>query len=171
MPFMAAWRRRPPPARPTGRRRPRPPGPGRRRADDPVGQVGAVLEDEPDDRHQHQQQREQREEPVVGEQGGVAAGLVVAVLLDHGERKGQPAVALLEVVEGLHQPLDRFHGLLVPTRYFDTPPRPRSRSRWPTPPPTSTRPPSGRRSGATTRSSRTPTCGSCSPPTPTGARP
>src|SRR4029450_11569880 len=64
---------------------------------------------------------EQREEPVVGEQGRPLPGLVLAVLLDHGHREGQPGTPRLEVVDGVHQPLDRFHGLLVPTRYFDTP--------------------------------------------------
>jgi hypothetical protein len=94
---------------------------GHGRVDDPLAQVGAAVEQEPEHGHGHQQQREQREEPVVGEQGRLLAGLVLAVLLDHGHREGQPASPLLEVVDGLHQPRDRFHGLLVPTRYLDRP--------------------------------------------------
>jgi hypothetical protein len=50
-----------------------------------------------------------REEPVVGEQGGPLAGLVLAVLLGNGHREGQPAVPLLVVVDGLEQVPEAFH--------------------------------------------------------------
>jgi hypothetical protein len=73
---------------------------GHRRVDDAPAQVRAALEHEPDHRDRHQQQREQREEAVVGEQGGVPAGLVVAELLDHRHREAQPGPPLLVVVDG-----------------------------------------------------------------------
>jgi hypothetical protein len=55
---------------------------------------------------EHQQEREQRQEAVVGQQRGVLAGLVVAELLDHADRHGEEAVALLEPVGGPEEPLD-----------------------------------------------------------------
>ena len=53
-----------------------------------------------------------------------------------------------------------------PRGRLDTCRRPRSRAPWPSPPSASTRPPSGRRSGNTSRSWPGRTCASCSPPTP-----
>ncbi len=47
-----------------------------RRPDQVVAQVGLVLEHEPDDRARGEEQREQRQEPVVREERSVATGLV-----------------------------------------------------------------------------------------------
>ena len=54
-----------------------------------------ALQHEAEDRHEHQQQREQREERVVGDQRRQVAGLVVAELLDHGHGIASQRVALL----------------------------------------------------------------------------
>ena len=69
-----------------------------------------VLEHEPEDRHEYEQQREEREERVVGDQRREVAGLVVAELLDHGDRKRGDAVAPLKSVEGLQRG-ERIHAL------------------------------------------------------------
>src|SRR5262249_6387361 len=50
------------------------------------------------DRHPQQQQREDAEEPVVGDERGLAPAVVVAVLLDHGVREAEHAVPLLYAV-------------------------------------------------------------------------
>ena len=62
---------------------------------------------------QHQQQREQRGETVVGDQRGQVAGLVVAELLPHRDREGQPGPVLLGLVHPVDQPLNCVH---VPVR-------------------------------------------------------
>jgi hypothetical protein len=80
-----------------------------------VGQRVAEQGDE------HQQQREQRHEPVVGQQRGVLAGLVVAVLLDHPDREAEQAVPLLEPVGGPQQPLDPLHHTPRPVTYSPAP--------------------------------------------------
>ena len=53
--------------------------------------------------HEHEQQREEREEGVVGDQRGQPAGLVVGELLQHRERNREPAMPLLPAIE----PADR----------------------------------------------------------------
>jgi hypothetical protein len=82
---------------------------GHRRVDDPLAEVAAPVEHEPDHGHGHQQQREQREEPVVGQQRGPLAALVLPVLLDHGHREGQQPVPLLEVVDRPQEALQLLH--------------------------------------------------------------
>jgi hypothetical protein len=53
------------------------------------------LEHEAEDGHQQEQQREQRHEPVVGDQRRQVGTLVVAELVGHGEEEAQPAVTAL----------------------------------------------------------------------------
>ncbi len=61
--------------------------------------AGIALQHEPEDRRQHQQQRKQREERVIGDQRREAPRLVVAEFPQHCERNRQPAVALLVTIE------------------------------------------------------------------------
>jgi len=82
---------------------------GHRRVDDPPAQVGVALEHEPEHGHGYQQQREQRQEPVIGEQRRPVAGLVLPVLLGHRHREGQPPLPLLPVVGGPQPALELFH--------------------------------------------------------------
>ncbi len=63
--------------------------------------LGRTFEHEAQHRDEHEQQREQRDEPVVGDQRRELAGLVVAELLDHRRGEAEPAVALLEAVQRL----------------------------------------------------------------------
>ena len=58
-------------------------------------QVGDPLQHEAEDRHQQEQQREQRQEPVVGDQRSQVGALVVAELVDHGDGEAQPAMTAL----------------------------------------------------------------------------
>jgi hypothetical protein len=48
--------------------------------------AGVVAQDEAEDRREHQQQGEQREERVVGDQRRQVARTIVAELLEHGDR-------------------------------------------------------------------------------------
>lgn len=75
---------------------------GERRVDQPRLQVGIPLEHEAEDGHQQEQQREQRQEPVVGDQRRQVGTLVVAELVGHGERKAQPAVTALVGVDRIN---------------------------------------------------------------------
>ncbi len=63
-----------------------------RAVEDLVLLAGVALQHEAEDRDEHEQQREQRDERVVGDQRGELAGLVVAELLDdrreEAERRG-----------------------------------------------------------------------------------
>ena len=58
------------------------------------------VQDEAEDGRRDQEQREEREEAVVGDRRREVAALVVGVLLAHGQRKAEPAMPLLEAVEG-----------------------------------------------------------------------
>ena len=62
------------------------------------------LQDIAEDRGEHQQEGKQREERVVGDERSEAPALVVAELLDHGHRDGQPAAPLLGAIERAHGP-------------------------------------------------------------------
>ena len=70
-------------------------------AEDLVLLDGVALEDEAEDRHEYQQQREQRDERVVGDQRGELTGLVVAELLDHADEEAESWAALLAAIERL----------------------------------------------------------------------
>ena len=54
-------------------------------------EVVVAAEDVAEQRREHEQQREDREEAVVGDRRGEIAALVVGVLLADGEREAQPA--------------------------------------------------------------------------------
>src|SRR5438270_2207400 len=64
--------------------------------------MGLALEHEPEDRDEHEQQREQREERVVGDQCRKAPRTIVAELLYHGDRDRQRPSPLLSTVERTH---------------------------------------------------------------------
>ena len=68
---------------------------GERRVDQPVLEAGIPLQHEAEDGHEQEQQREQRQEPVVGDQRRQVGALVVAELVDHREGEAQPAVTAL----------------------------------------------------------------------------
>jgi len=74
-----------------------------------LGVVGQGVADHGDE---HQQQREQAQQPVVGEQGGMPAAPVVAVLLDDPEGEPEHAVPLLEPVDRPQQAFDALHPAL-----------------------------------------------------------
>ena len=74
-----------------------------------LGVVGQGVADHGDE---HQQQREQAQQPVVGEQGGMPAAPVVAVLLDDPEGEPEHAVPLLEPVDRPQQAFDALHTAL-----------------------------------------------------------
>ena len=75
--------------------------------DDLVANGGLVLQEEAQDRHERDQQREHRDEPVVGEQRGILLAAVVAVLgADRDEEPGHGAL-LLPRVELLDEPRHR----------------------------------------------------------------
>ncbi len=61
-----------------------------RRVEDPLLQVGVVLQHEAEHRGQQQQQGEQRQEPVVRDQGGQVGTLVLGELVDR-RRSGTPS--------------------------------------------------------------------------------
>src|SRR5512133_367512 len=75
----------------------------------PLLQVGVAAEQEAKRGHQDQQQRKQGKKAVPGQQGGEVAALVVAELLDHGEREPEPAMALLVAVDAAKRSFDRVH--------------------------------------------------------------
>ena len=74
-----------------------------------------VVKDVAEDRREQHQEREEGEEAVVGEEGGLAACLVVPELLHDGEGEPNDTVSLLEIVrpaDGCLQP-----ARALPSRY------------------------------------------------------
>src|ERR1700733_13493060 len=71
------------------------------------------VQHEPEDRREHEQQREDREERVVRDQRGQVAGLVVGELPDHGHGDRPAGVRLLEAVEPPNR-AEQVHDQLVP---------------------------------------------------------
>jgi hypothetical protein len=59
-----------------------------------------ALENEPEHGREDEQQREDREEAVVGDRRGVVAALIVRVFLQHRKRESQPTMPLLEAIKG-----------------------------------------------------------------------
>ena len=74
-----------------------------------MAQVRVVLEHVAEDGRQQEQQGEQREQPLVGDAGGLRAGPVVAELLHHRERERHHGVALLEPVDAPDGAFDGVH--------------------------------------------------------------
>ena len=72
-----------------------------RAVEDALLLLGITLQHVAEHGHEHQQQREQRHEAVVGDQRRELAGLVVAELLDHRGDEAQAPAALLVAVEGV----------------------------------------------------------------------
>jgi hypothetical protein len=70
-----------------------------RGVDDPLLERAVALDHHGDDRDEHEQQREQREEAVVRDQRREVPGAVVAELLDDGEREREPRTRLLRAVD------------------------------------------------------------------------
>ena len=62
---------------------------------------GSLFEHESENRSQQEEQREQRQEPVVRDQRGEVWALVLGELVHNGEREARPPVALLKRVEPL----------------------------------------------------------------------
>ena len=62
--------------------------------------MAVPAQDEAEHRRQDEQEREDRKEGVVGNRGREIAALVVGVLLQHRERKAEPAMPLLEAIKG-----------------------------------------------------------------------
>ena len=75
------------------------------RIDQALLEVGVALENERHDRREDQQQREQREEPVIRDQGGELTRPIVTELLEHGERERHRGVRSLDVVGATQHPL------------------------------------------------------------------
>ena len=72
-----------------------------RGVEDLLLEVGVVLQHEAEDRRGHQQQREQRQEAVVGHQRGQVVALIVAELVDDRDREAEPLVPPLVGVEAI----------------------------------------------------------------------
>jgi hypothetical protein len=72
-------------------------------------QVGMPAENETEDGGKQQQQRENSEQRVESDDSGLAAGLVVAKLLDNRKRQADDGVALLEAVESAYYDLRAIH--------------------------------------------------------------
>lgn len=64
---------------------------------------------------QDQEQREQRQESIVGQQGRLTAGIVLIVLLDDGDNEGGQAMAPLEAIDFLYEFLQNVKVLPVIT--------------------------------------------------------
>ena len=82
---------------------------GERGVEHPALQVGIALERIAQQRDEDEQQREDREERVIGDAGGQVAALILGELLAHREREGEHPVALLEAVEPLHAAIEGAH--------------------------------------------------------------
>ena len=67
--------------------------------EDPFLVARVALQHEAEHGDEHEQQREQGDESVVGDQGGQLPRLIVTELLDDRRDEGQPAAALLAAVE------------------------------------------------------------------------
>src|SRR5207253_10408057 len=80
-----------------------------RRVDESVLEIRVVLRDEPKDRHEQQEQREDGKEHVVRDDGGERASSVVAELLDDAERETGDPMPLLERIDSPNDALDRVH--------------------------------------------------------------
>ncbi len=100
---------------------------GERRVEHPVLQAGVALERVAEQRHEHEQQREDREERVVGHARGQVATLVVGELLAHREREAEHGVPLLHAVEAVHAALEETHRAVMPDPRDFHPWRPRGR--------------------------------------------
>ncbi len=72
-------------------------------------QRGVPGKDEPEHRRHQQQHGEEREQPVVRDQRGFAARLVVAELLHDGNRDGEDGVLLLVPIEAPKRALNGVH--------------------------------------------------------------
>ena len=70
---------------------------------DRVLRADVALQHEPEDRHEHEQQGEQREERVVRHERREVPRLVIAELLDHRNRDRERRVALLLTIEGSYR--------------------------------------------------------------------
>ena len=91
-----------------------------RRVEHLLLELGVAAEDEPEDLGAEQQQREDREEGVVGDDDGEVRRLVVEVLVDHGDRQTEHRPPALGAVDrsdpvGLLTPVVR-HGTRVAER-------------------------------------------------------
>ena len=84
-----------------------------RRVEDPRLEFCVVLQHEPEDRREQEEQRKQRQEAVEGDQRGKVHALVVVKLVDHGQRRTGPLVPPLEVVQPFRDAHDR---ILPPPR-------------------------------------------------------
>jgi hypothetical protein len=83
------------------------------RVDEPVLRI-RFLDEDPRERHEREEQGEQREEPVVGDEGGQFAGSILAELLDDRQRERDEGLPALYVVGASNDALDHFHGGAVP---------------------------------------------------------
>jgi len=83
-----------------------------RPVDEVVAQLGAVLEDDAEDRHQGQQEREHAEERVIRDRRREVAPPVLAEALGHGQREADDPMAALPGIEAFGQ---RHHQLVATT--------------------------------------------------------
>jgi hypothetical protein len=83
---------------------------GQRAVDELLLQRLVAGKREPEHGGEDQQQREEGEEPVVGDEGGEVPALVVGELVHHRDRHPEPPVPALVLVE----PLDRSHSSDIP---------------------------------------------------------
>lgn len=100
----------------------------KRGVDDLLFDVRVTLEDEAEHRREHEEQREDREEAVVGDRGGEVGSLIVGVLLQHRERKAEGAMPLLEAIERAVSGAEAAHDRVVGTA--GRPSRPARSGSW-----------------------------------------
>ena len=82
------------------------------RVEDPVPEIGVIVEHEAEDRREQQQQREQRQEAVVRDERRKVHPLVVEELVADSQRKPDHRVAALERID----PRDRTHSTILVRR-------------------------------------------------------
>ena len=87
---------------------------GERGVEQVVTQRRVVVEEEAEDRDEHEQEREDRQEAVIGDQGGEVAAPIIAVLLDHSEDEGRRRVPLLPFVHAVDDLVDQLHRGRIP---------------------------------------------------------
>jgi hypothetical protein len=78
-------------------------------------EVGVSAQGDSDDGGEGEQQREGGEKGVVGQERDEIAALVVAELLDHGDRERDDVVTLLPAVDPTNRTFDGIHGSALAT--------------------------------------------------------
>ena len=93
------------------------------RVQDPQPELRVVLHREAQQGREHEEEREQREEPVVRDEGGPLPAAVVAELLQHGDRDREervPALEPVQAVEDSARQIGRRHPVILASGAIST---------------------------------------------------